>query len=967
MSFPDPAPARPVVPANARWAAQARDVLERAGLRVDAWPAAPRTALDAAVGASPEVARWLARTPALAERLLEEDLGKVLGVDDYRRRLRPRLGTTPHPEVELRRARAREMLRIVAREAAGLAPVEETAGEVSAFAEAAVEAALERAWVEAGGAEGPPSSVVVLGMGKLGGRELNLSSDVDLVFLYDGRETRGGESAEAFFTRVVGRVVELLGRVTPEGWVFRVDLGLRPEGRSGAAAHSVENAVLYYQSWGQTWERAALMRARPVAGNRALGEAFLREVEPFVYRRSLDYTTVEDLKEMKARIDQSAARRFGGQQDLKLGRGGIREVEFFVQTFQLIHGGRTPAVRTANTLEALARLAGAGVISAETATRLGGCYRFLRSLEHAVQALRFRQTHRLPSSHEELETVARRMGFGGEEPVAALMEALEEVRTEVHGEYGRLMHGADREWGGSDDAEARALLGLTGREEALPRLQAAGFRNPTRAWEGLERLRGTGAKAPPSPRSRRILGRIGPRLLGEVRRCPDPDRALEYLAEFLAGSGARSSYLALLEENPATARLLVQLFGTSQFLSRYLVSHPELLDELVLGPGAATELSLEELSAELDEALAGQEDDEAVLDVLRRFRNAQFLRIALHDLWGGLAPEQVTRQITRVAEACLGAALAHAESRLRERHGEPRLPDGRPARFAVLGMGKLGGEEIDYHSDLDVIFVYEGAGETTGGAGRALGNAEYFARVAQRLISALATRTREGVAFRMDARLRPSGNAGPLVASLEAFAAYHREQSQTWERQALIRLRPVAGDGVLGQRVRAVADEVLYGGPPVQDPRPEIAAMRERIEREVAREERGRLDLKAGPGGLVDVEFGVQALQLLHGWRIEAARSPATLTALGALRAGGALGGADGSIWEEGYRYLRRVEARLRILSERPTDVLPSSPERMAELARGLGYPDPRSLEREVAEWRTRIRGVYERVMGADG
>ncbi len=967
MSFPNPGPRQPVVPANARWAEQGRTALERAGLRVDAWPAAARTALDAALGASPEVTRWVACTPALSERLLEADLDRALGWDEYRRRLGRRVRTAQHPDVELRRTRAEEMLRIVAREAAGLAPVEETAGEVSAFAEAAVDAALERAWSELGGKDGPPSSVVVLGMGKLGGRELNLSSDVDLVFLYDGRDPRGGESAEGVFARLVGRVVELLGRVTPEGWVFRVDLGLRPEGRSGAAAHSVENAILYYQSWGQTWERAALMRARPVAGNRGLGEAFLREVEPFVYRRSLDYTTVEDLKEMKARIDQSAARRFGGAQDLKLGRGGIREVEFFVQTFQLIHGGRTPAVRTANTLEALARLAEAGVVSSETATRLGGCYRFLRSLEHAVQALRFRQTHRLPSSREELETVARRMGFGGGDPVAALMEVLEEVRTEVHGEYGRLMHGADREWGGSDDAEARSLLAVTSREEALPRLGAAGFRSPARAWEGLERLRGTGAKAPPSPRSRRILGRIGPRLLGEVRRCPDPDRALEYLAEFLSGSGARSSYLALLEENPATARLLVQLFGTSQFLSRYLVAHPELLDELVLGPGAATELPLEELSAELAEAIAGQEDDEAVLDVLRRFRNAQFLRIALHDLWGGLTPEQVTRQITRVAEACLGVALTHAEARLRERHGEPRLPDGRPARFAVLGMGKLGGEEIDYHSDLDVIFVYEGAGGTTGGTGRALGNAEYFARVAQRLISALATRTREGVAFRMDARLRPSGNAGPLVTPLEAFEAYHRDRSQTWERQALIRLRPVAGDRLLGRWVRKAADEVLYGGRPDHDPRPEIAAMRERIEHEVAREGRGRLDLKAGPGGLVDVEFGVQALQLLHGWRIAAARSPATLTALGALRTSGVLGEADGSTWEEGYRYLRRVEARLRILSERPTDVLPSSPERMTELARGLGCPDPETLRDEVVGWRTRIREVYERVMGAEG
>ncbi|RMG92671.1 MAG: bifunctional [glutamate--ammonia ligase]-adenylyl-L-tyrosine phosphorylase/[glutamate--ammonia-ligase] adenylyltransferase, partial [Candidatus Dadabacteria bacterium] len=844
-------PAAPLVPAHPRWAEEGLGALRERGVDAAAWPAPAASALAAALGTSPEVGRWLRRRPELALRLREPDLSRPLDAREMRRRIDAALASGEGPEAALRRVRAEEMLRIVAREAAGLAPVHVTAAEVSALAEAAVDAALELARAEAGPA--PGRRVVALGMGKLGGRELNLSSDVDLVFLYD---TEGEDpGAERFFTGVVSRVVELLGRVTPEGWVFRVDLGLRPEGRSGPAAHSVENAVLYYQSWGQTWERAALLRARPVAGDRALGERFLREVEPFVYRRSLDYTTVEDLKEMKARIDRSAARRLGGD-DLKLGRGGIREVEFFVQTFQLIHGGRTPSVRGGTIWEGLDRIARAGIVQPGVARRLARAYGFLRSLEHAVQALHFRQTHRLPADPEELGALARRMGFDGPDRIGLLGEALEGARIAVHGEYGRLMYGASREWADAEDAEARALLALREREGALERLAAAGFRNPARAWEGLERLRGSGGGAPPSPRGRRILDRIGPRLLGEVRRCPNPDQALEYLGEFLAASGARASYLALLEENPATARLLVQLFGTSRFLSRYLVSHPELLDELVLGTGAPEGRSPAEMVEELTAVLEDMDDEEA-LDALRRFRNAEFLRIALHDLWGDLPPEGVTRQVTRVAEACLAAALARAGRKLRSRHGAPRLPDGREARFAVLGMGKLGGEEIDYHSDLDVVFVYEGPGETAGGEARPVSNAEYFARLAQRLITALATRTREGVAFRMDARLRPSGNAGPLVTSLEAFAAYHRAQSQTWERQALIRLRPVAGDPELGRRVREIADEVLYAGPPARDPRPEIAAMRDRIEREVAREERGRVDLKAGPGGLVDVEFAV--------------------------------------------------------------------------------------------------------------
>ncbi|GAB4258907.1 bifunctional [glutamate--ammonia ligase]-adenylyl-L-tyrosine phosphorylase/[glutamate--ammonia-ligase] adenylyltransferase [Deferrisoma sp.] len=958
---PESAPGRsPLVPAHPRWADEGLEALRDRGVDPARWPSSAAAALAGALGASPEVGRWVRRRPELALRLLEPDLTRALGPQDIRRRIDAALESGEAPEVALRRVRAEEMLRIVAREAAGLAPVPATAAEVSALAEAAVDAALGVAWAEAGPA--PGRRIAALGMGKLGGRELNLSSDVDLVFLYD---TEGEDpDADRFVSRIVSRVVELLGRVTPDGWVFRVDLGLRPEGRTGPAAHSVENAVLYYQSWGQTWERAALLRARPVAGDRALGERFLREVEPFVYRRSLDYTTVEDLKEMKARIDRAAARRLGGH-DLKLGRGGIREVEFFVQTFQLIHGGRTPAVRGGTTWEGLERIARAGIVEPEVARRLANAYGFLRGLEHAVQALHFRQTHRLPADPEELGALARRMGFDGPDRVRLLEEAFEEVRVDVHGEYGRLMHGASREWEEGDDAEAQALLALREREEGLERLAAAGFRNPGRAWEGLERLRGSGGRVPPSPRSRRILGRIGARLLAEVRRSPHPDQALEYLGEFLDSSGARASYLALLEENPATARLLVQLFGTSRFLSRYLVNHPELLDELVLGPGAPEGRSPEDLVGELMATLEDMDDEEA-LDALRRFRNAEFLRIALHDLWGDLPPEDVTRQVTRVAEACLAAALARAGRNLRKRHGKPLLADGREARFAVLGMGKLGGEEIDYHSDLDVVFVYEGMGETTGGAGRPLSNAEYFARLAQRLITALNTRTREGVAFRMDARLRPSGNAGPLVTSLEAFEAYHRGESQTWERQALIRLRPVAGDPELGRRVREIADEVLYAGPPARDPRPEIAAMRERIEREVAREERGRLDLKAGPGGLVDVEFAVQAQQLLHGWRNGAARSPSTLAALEGLRQGGAVSAGDAEVLEEGYRFLRRVEARLRILSERPTDLLPRDPDTLADLARGLGFPSGEALAESVGRWRDRIRAVYAKLMDLD-
>ncbi|MBI5015808.1 MAG: bifunctional [glutamate--ammonia ligase]-adenylyl-L-tyrosine phosphorylase/[glutamate--ammonia-ligase] adenylyltransferase [Deltaproteobacteria bacterium] len=969
--------------ANPQWAGIGLARLREAGVDLSALAPEARARLVAALGSSPALASWLGRDPGLLGVLEDPEFERILGRDDYLPRLGGGVAGEPR-EIFYRRlrvARRRELLRIVAKEAQGAAPVEVTASEVSGLAEAALEAALAWALEELTARFGAPLTddggrnlPCVLGMGKLGGGELNLCSDVDLIFLFrtDRGRTAGGAEppvdAGTFHAHLAALLADILGKVTDDGLVFRVDLDLRPEGRSGKLAQPVEAAVSYYQSWGQTWERAVLLKARPVAGDRDLGWQFLCDVEPFVFRRSLDYTTVEDFKEMKRRIDLSVSRRAGGHEDLKLGRGGIREVEFLVQTLQLIHGGKLPQVRGRATLTALVQLARAGVLETPVAEGLSRCYRFLRALEHAVQGLQFLQTHRLPRDPEERETLGRRLGFGAVKGAGhALVEALDAVREEVHAAYAALFHGASRDWEEEPGAdEARALLGLEeGDPEAASRLGAAGFHDAPRALEGLRLLRRGPPRGPPSPRARRTLERIAPFLLDAASRSPDPDRALVHLGEFLAASGARASYLSLLEENPPTARLLVTLFGTSGFLSRYLVAHPELLDELVLGSAAQPVKEIAALTRELEQALEPCRDDEDRLDALRRFRNAEFLRIALNDLWGALGPEGVGRQITLVAEACLEAAYRLARERLVEKYGDPRESDGAPARFAVLGLGKLGGREIDYHSDLDVLFLYSGAGEADRPGGQALSNSEFFARLAQRIMGVLSTRTREGIAFRMDARLRPSGQAGPLVASLSGFAAYHGRGSQIWERQTLVKLRAVAGDASLGREAVAVVRRLLYAGPPAEDPRLEIARMRERIVREVGREAGGRVDVKAGPGGLVDVEFAVQALQLLHGWRGEALRSPNTLEALCALTAEGCLADEKAAALKEGYAFLRRVEAKLRILLDRPTDTLPAEALRLAELARGLGFGGDaggRSLLEEVLRHRGRVRESFEAV-----
>lgn len=972
------------------WAELGLRRLREQGVPLEDWDPTGLSRLTRVLGSSRVAGSWLCAEPRLGEVFTDPALTAELDRSGYLDRLAAPAGETEDPEGffrRLRRVRRREMLRIVSREALALAPVEVTAREMSALAEAAVEEALAWAWTRLcarhgvpRGAGDEPNRPCVVGMGKLGGGELNLSSDVDLLFLY--RTGRGGTTggpggrleARSFFARLVRLTAQALGRLTEEGLVFRVDLDLRPEGRSGPPAQPLDEAVLYYLSWGQTWERAALMRARPIAGDLEVGASFLSEVEPFVYRRSLDYTTVEDLAEMKQRIDGSTGRRPGGEADLKLGRGGIRELEFFVQTLQLLHGGRVPQVRGPNTLAGLRSLARAGVAEGPVAEGLAGCYRFLRTLEHAVQSLHLLRTHRLPSAADELRVVARRQGFEGDEPVGPFLDALDAVRSRVHAAFGRVVHGGDR--GGEEEPgvrEAREVLALAPEDpRAAEVLARAGFRNPAKALAALSLLRNGPPRSLLSPRARRLLGRVAPSLLDAARRCPDPDQALVWLGEFLAVSGAREGYLSLLEESPATARLLVTLFGTSGFLSRYLVGHPELLDELVLGSHAVRDKPRERLEGELGEVLAGARDEEGRLDALRRFRNAEFLRIAWNDLCGELGPEQAAEQVTQVAQACLEAAYRDALEQLARKYGPPGGAARAPFRFAVLGLGKLGGAELDYHSDLDVLFVYDGWDEAAASESPGLTPAEFSTRLAQRVMGFLSATTREGIAFRMDARLRPSGRAGALVTSLPSFEEYHRGGAgQTWERQALIRLRPVAGDPGLGREARAVVDRLLYRGPPVVDPCPELRRMRDRLRAELGREEGGTIDLKTGPGGLLDATFAVQALQLLHGWKDEALRTPNIPAALEALKRAGLLADEGGAALAEGYRFLRRVEARLRILRERPTDVLPREAGFLGDLARGLGFTEARgggeAMVREVERHRQMVRAVCDEVLRGDG
>ena len=878
----------------------------------------------------------------------------------------------------LRLFKRRRVLLIAARDLLGRASLEETTGALTRLAEDALEAAiagvravlvLDYGDVVANGA---PVGFTALGMGKLGGTELNFSSDVDLVYLYerDGVESAGGPrgrlSARELFTHLAEGATRALHQATAEGFVFRVDLRLRPEGANGPLVNSVANALLYYESWGQTWERAAHLKARPVAGDRRVGAAFLRELEPFVYRRYLDFATLEDIKQMKARVESALGAGRSKGTNVKLGRGGIREIEFVIQSLQLVHAGKDERIRERNSLRALPRLAESRYLAPGEAEALAGAYRFLRDVEHKIQLVDERQTQVIPSGEGELH-LARRLGYGRPDPATALARFRDDCRHHmdaVHASFASLFYAPRETMERETDTRLVDLLAsLDDTEPTRARLGALGFRDLEGGLTNLRLLRDGAPSSPATPRRRKLLLQVAPALLGEIARAPDPDLALRNLASFFLAIGARSSFLALLAENPRTLRVLVRLFGSSEFLSQTLVRHPEMLDSLVRADLVRVEVPRAEMAAELGSLIAAAEDYEARLDALRRFRNEQFLRIGVNDLESLLPFYVVSSQLSDLADVCLEAAWRVAEEEVQRRYGLAQSP----GLFAVLGMGKLGSRELTYNSDLDLIFVYVSGAASAG----PVSVHEYFTRLAQVMITTLQVPTREGRVYKIDTRLRPSGNAGPLVSSLESFARYHAESAHLWERQALIKARAVTGDPTLMQDVETIVERCVYAAPLGDDEVAEIHRLRMRMERELAGDEREEFNIKTGRGGIVDIEFVTQMLQLRHGPACPQVRRRATRHALAALAEAGVIPADDARALEESYAFLRTLTNRLRIEFDQPVEELEREGARVPAVARRLGYEGTNEevaqrLLEDYERHRERVRALYTRWFGVD-
>ena len=819
------------------------------------------------------VATSCIRDPALLQSLvatgaLAETCAKPFVVDPD--------APEPHFLKMIRRWRRREAIRIAWRDIAGWADLDETLGDLSELADTAIRAALEYQQQqmtlrhgEPAGTDGRGTSLIVLAMGKLGGRELNFSSDIDLIFLYPelgGSDGRKGLDGESWFRKLGQRLIHSLDTVTEDGFVFRVDMRLRPFGDSGPLTMSVPALEAYLQEHGREWERYAYIKARHVVAPENDDGLFKNVLRPFVYRKYLDYGVFESLRDMKKLISREVSRR-DLKDNIKLGPGGIREIEFTVQSFQLIRGGCDPALQDRGLLSSLTTLTGQGLLPADQSAELSAAYRFLRQLENRLQAMHDRQTHELPVDVIECHRLAFAMG---EPDWAGTLIQLNKHRDRVSDIFDQIVFGppgtVDRENDGwaafmesqSDSPDyALAMLADTGIADPPALLKLL---DVFRSSPGMRRLNETGW---------RRLKHLLPHILKAVATVPDQELALRRLLDIIEAIGTRTAYLALLLENPIVLRRLTELCGLSRFLADQISTHPLLLDELI-DPRVADILpDRDQFETELGERLAagGSDDAERSMDALRHFQQAAVFRTALADLSGKLPVMKVSDRLTDIAELVLEAALAIARQHLSRKHGEPMAglqQDQRPAGFAIIAYGKLGGIELGYGSDLDLVFVHDAGGQqqqTTGPA--VLDNSVFFARLARRVVTLLMTQTTSGSLYKVDMRLRPSGHSGLLVSSLEAFASYQQEKAWTWEHQALLRARTVAGSEWLCQRFEAVRKQVLCRDVNRSDLKADVLKMRERMRQELGRGIPELFDIKQDSGGLQDIEFLVQYWILL--------------------------------------------------------------------------------------------------------
>ena len=786
----------------------------------------------------------------------------------------------------VRRTKRRIALLTALADLDGAWDLEKVTGTLSAFADLACRQALSQAVLDAaarhdldlvgpGDDPGASAGLVVLAMGKHGARELNYSSDIDLIVLFEPTRLKGGrESPLALATRLTRSLVHLLEHKTGDGYVFRTDLRLRPHPPGHPLTLSIEDAELYYERHGQNWERAAFIKARPVAGDLGLGQRLLDWLRPFVWRKHLDFAAIRDIHSIKRQIN--AHRGHGAVtvpgHDLKVGRGGIREIEFFVQTQQLILGGHHSELRDKRTLPALMALATGRWIDQATADELAAAYRTLRALEHRLQMVADRQTQSLPSREGELMRFARFAGFAD---TPALGAALERVLRTVERHYAALF---EREL----DLGAGGHLVFTGTHDdpaTLDTLTGLGFADPSAVSRRIRDWHHGHINATRSTRARELLTELTPGLLMALTRQSDPNGAFALFDAFVASLPGGVQIFSLLRANPRLLAFLCDVMGAAPGLARTLAADTSLFDTILNADFLDPLPDRAALEAELIRKLGDARDLEDVLDICRRWAHGRQFQAGLHVLMGRTAATEAQLRLTDLAETVIQALLPEAEAWLKQAHGE--VVGG---AFVVLGLGKLGSRELTIGSDLDLVFVFEADEGAISNGAKPLPAGTYYARLGQRLVSAIAAHTAEGRLYEIDTRLRPSGNAGPVACSLANFARYHAETAKVWEHQALTRARTVAGDDRLGRIVAAGIEDALRRPRDAVEVAREVRSMRLRIYKEHGH--KSPWALKQARGGLVEIEFIAQFLQLTHADRhpeIRHAGTAATFEAAGRI------------------------------------------------------------------------------------
>jgi glutamate-ammonia-ligase adenylyltransferase len=859
----------------------------------------------------------------------------------------------------LRIARRRVALTAALAELAGAWTLEQQMAALTRFAETAIDAALTLLLRAVSGAPLPvrppeDSGLIVLGMGKLGGGELNYSSDIDLILLYD--PTRAAPLAQdvlhGFCNRLARELVRILDERTGDGYVFRTDLRLRPDPRSTPLVMSVGAALNYYESVGQNWERAAFIKVRPVAGDRIAGQRFLQELQPYIWRRHLDFAAIADIHSIKRQIQ---AHRGGGRiavlgHDIKIGRGGIREVEFFAQTQQLIWGGRRRDLRVGATCEALARLAGAGRIGESDCRALTADYRFLRRVEHRLQMVDDRQTHRLPGDDDGITKLAIFLGYPGAEAFTGellrRLGSVEKYYAELFEEEPSLAGSGNLVFTGTDDDPG-----------TLETLAAMGFAKPDTVAGMVRDWHHGRMRATRSQRAREILTELVPELLRIFGATTAPDTALARFDAFLSRLPAGVQLFSLFHANPGLLRLVADIMAEAPLLAENLASHPALLEAVLNEDFLAPLPSLRALGEELAEIAAGARDFEDTLDLLRRWANERRFQIGVQLLHRTLDPAASGSAYADVAEAVLGALLPAVARDFARAHG--KIPGG---EVAILAMGRLGSREMTAASDLDLILIYDAPnGNDASDGERPIAISTYYARLCQRLIGAITAPTAEGRLYEVDMRLRPSGASGPIATSLTHFAHYQREEAWTWEHMALTRARPVTGDARLYRRIdAAVAAAFGKKREPVKLVA-DVADMRRRIADEHPRPT--ALDLRYRRGGLVDIEFIAQYLMLR-----EAARRPRTLRrdiagAIEALSAARILEPPSAQTLGDALALLRAVRVFLALLFEGLPDAAALAGPAGAVLARSVGAIDFARLDADITTACAAVRECYDRLI----